>query len=276
MARVSGQPKSSAMPGSWRKACGARLTSSSIIPGPSACWGLSRFRQSGFTPLPGSRFVGVAPAVPVAQMTLTVSSALHALCMAGQVEIWAPGHGEGRDGGGAPGLLRKFSRSWFSRRGEHRGYFHPSIREWHQVASRCFKRRDWTVSAWPFEFIPDVDLGGVYAKTDDVWEIYFRWAEGGDNLVVSLTVEGSTTAAVAMGAPPETGNWFDFTDRIRLAIAALPGFGSGVTTSYLAGAARSGGLKSDFPGRFKVANMILVQASSTPANVGARNACQHW
>ncbi|MFN7010039.1 MAG: hypothetical protein ACK4PN_08400 [Allorhizobium sp.] len=98
----------------------------------------------------------------------------------------------------------------------------------------------WTVSAWPFEFVPEVDLGGIYTKTNDVWDLYIRWSGNPPGLAVSITVEGIDTATVRLynasgilcSPDDSSADWIRFAADVAAAIADLPGFSSGVSVVW--------------------------------------------
>lgn len=81
----------------------------------------------------------------------------------------------------------------------------------------------WTVDDWPYAKIPDVQYGGVYAKTDDEWEVWFRWATGVTVLLVSYTVDGEETGSLAYSDAVGT----------QAALEALPSLGPGVTATFI-------------------------------------------
>lgn len=103
---------------------------------------------------------------------------------------------------------------------------------------------EWTADLWPYEGIPKIDYGGIYPKTDDIWEIFVRWSEGDTSYCyLNVTVNGEKATAVdfrdaATGtAVPIDGhntdnNWNDFCARLTAAINDLPSFSSGVTVTH--------------------------------------------
>lgn len=75
------------------------------------------------------------------------------------------------------------------------GIFHPQLESLRLVRSAA-DDTVWTKDLWPYVAIPEVDLGGVYTKTDDVWDIGIRWGDGTGGLVMNFTVNGEETKAV--------------------------------------------------------------------------------
>lgn len=112
------------------------------------------------------------------------------------------------------------------------GIFHPQLR-----SKRLFLNSglaDWTVDDWPFDPVPQADLGGDYAKTDDVWEIFVRWTET-PTINMNVTVDGESTPAIPLrsgpGGPPVSigggEDWNAFADELEDAINDLPSISSG-------------------------------------------------
>jgi len=54
----------------------------------------------------------------------------------------------------------------------------------------------WVRDLWPWDGLPKVDLGGVYAKTDDIWVIDVTWSGNSVYVYLSVTVDGETTPSV--------------------------------------------------------------------------------
>lgn len=136
------------------------------------------------------------------------------------------------------------------------GIFHPSA-----VASQRIRRiasnHAWAVDAWPYEAIPEVDLGGSYAKTDDVWDIFIRWASDVE-LYLNLTIDGETTAGIPLtdaGGIPKTTNsvdadWSKFAADIQTELEALPNLGTGVIVVISAQGSTAQKLVITFSGSF--------------------------
>lgn len=124
------------------------------------------------------------------------------------------------------------------------GLFQRSMKS--QRIRRSGSAQEWTVDDWPFEGIPKVDLGGVYAKSDDEWEIYLRWTEqgGSDHIYLVLTVNGEKTSAIPLrdstGEPvtvsSSTGQWNAYATEIQDALIDLPSLGPGISVTWAANA----------------------------------------
>lgn len=240
MARVAGQLKSSANAGQLAQSLFGKVNLKQYYSGAKRMLGVEPVPQSGFRLLPGSRLVGSAPAGQVVQATLAVTSSLSYTLyfMAGQVEIWRQDLVKVATVAIPQITAQILPDLEFYGEANTVGIFHPSIWSGLRLLRNSGNDALWTVSDWPFEFIPDVDLGGNYAKTDDVWDIFLRWAEGVPDIVLSMSVDGSTTSSVPMGTNPEQVDWSDFAERLQEAIADLAGFGTGVTIQYTEGEGR--------------------------------------
>lgn len=250
MARVSGQLKSSANAGQLAESLFGKVNLKQYYSGAKRMLGVEPIPQSGFTLLPGSRLVGSAPASAVVQTTLKVSSSLSytLYVMPGVIEIWRQDLVKVATVAVPQITADILGDLEFYGEANTVGIFHPSIWTGLRLFRNAANDTLWTLSTWPFEFIPNVDLGGDYAKTDDVWDIFIRWAEGVPDIVLSMTVEGSATASVPMGTSPENVNWTTYANNLRSAIAALPGFSSGVSVVDAGGSGRYHRLVVSFNG----------------------------
>lgn len=120
------------------------------------------------------------------------------------------------------------------------GLFERTIRS--QRIRRAGSAQEWTVDEWPFEGVPKVDLGGVYSKSDDEWEIYLRWTESGANetLYLVFAVNGEKTPGIPLresnGDPVNvgslSGDWDAFATEIETALGNLPSLGPGISASW--------------------------------------------
>lgn len=97
----------------------------------------------------------------------------------------------------------------------------------------------WTRDLWPYVNIPTADLGGTYAKTDDVWEVTVRWSLNSVEIYLQVTVDGETIAGVpfvdSAGNPSTANGGFDYAltaSNLETALRALPSLSDGVTVAY--------------------------------------------
>ncbi|KQR30133.1 hypothetical protein ASF91_15055 [Rhizobium sp. Leaf155] len=279
MARTSGQFKSSANAGQLSEKLYGKVNLKQYYSGAKRMLGFEPVMQSGFSLLPGSMLVGGAPAALCVQTTLTVSSSLAYtfVFMAGSVEIWRQDLVKVATIAMPEITAEILPDLEFYGEANTLGIFHQSLWSGRRLLRNATNDTMWTVSDWPYSFIPDVDLGGSYTKTEDKWEVYFRWASEVEDLVVSLVVDGSTTQAVSMGAAPGSGNWNLFCANIKNAIAALPGFSAGVDVSYLGGGGNYRRIQITFGGVLKgseydfdvnVVNTSDASALSSHSQVG--------
>ncbi|TYC51622.1 hypothetical protein FMN50_20285 [Rhodobacterales bacterium] len=87
----------------------------------------------------------------------------------------------------------------------------------------------WTVDLWPYEKLPDVDLGGEYEKDDDVWEIGIRWSDGITSVVIDVDVDGEFIDSIEI--TNLGGGWPDFTAALQAQLRELPSMSDGVSVS---------------------------------------------
>lgn len=121
------------------------------------------------------------------------------------------------------------------------GVFHTGLKS--QRVFLVGAGHEWTVDDWPFDPVPTADLGGVYPKTDDEWELFFRWT-GTVYVNLVVTVDGEQTIAIPHpdaatdGSPLSSEGWSDttwgyFVDDIQAALEDLPSLGPTVTVTDL-------------------------------------------
>jgi hypothetical protein len=86
----------------------------------------------------------------------------------------------------------------------------------------------WTRDLWPYDGIPTADLGAIYAKTDDKWEVQVSYT-GSPIVYLALTVDGETTSGIpfinAASAPVAIDGVVDLgltAASIKAALEALP------------------------------------------------------
>ncbi|WP_062203483.1 hypothetical protein [Aureimonas sp. AU12] len=117
--------------------------------------------------------------------------------------------------------------------GDTVGIFHRNLR-----SLRLLRRSDtvWELGDWPYSKIPEQDYGAGYPKTNDVWNLWIRWAQGdtANAASISLTVDGETIATQTTALPVQSANavvWKDLADRLQAELQALPSLGPGVTVT---------------------------------------------
>jgi hypothetical protein len=125
------------------------------------------------------------------------------------------------------------------------GVFHPSTVPTQRIR-RIGASHEWALDAWPYEGIPEVDLGGTYTKTDDKWQFSIRWAAD-VKVYLSVTVNGETTPAIPMTNDVGTvvttnsglADWGVFAANVVTALLALPSLGTGISYVDVVGEGQS-------------------------------------
>lgn len=160
------------------------------------------------------------------------------------------------------------------------GIFHPDL--WPSL--RIFRTDDatWTQDDWPYEDLPTADLGGTYAKTDDEWEINYRWTGGitvaGTTFSVAVEVDGEATGSVPVkgtdGNPWVAGGAyamdFDFLAAdLQTALQALPSLGTGVTVTKIVQNAFNATLQVVFGGDYSGEEYELIARVTNTAEASA-------
>lgn len=242
MARVAGSLKSSVNAGQLSKSLYGKVNLKQYYSGAKAMQGLEPVPQSGFTLLPGSRRVGAAASATVAKGVLRVSNTLSytLVITPGSVDIWRNDLVKVATVAAAELTAGLIPYLTFYGEANTFGIFHPDLPSGVRLFRNASNDTIWTKSTWPYDLVPDVDLGGSYTKTPDVWQIFLRWSADALSLVLSITVDGATTASVTLkdsgGVPANPDNadadWVQLAEDIRDVIADLPGFSSGVSVSF--------------------------------------------
>lgn len=246
MSRVSGPFKSSVNAGQLSSSLSGKVNLKQYYSGAKRMAGFEPIPQSGFSLLPGSAYVGPVVSGVCSKGILNVSTTLSytLIFTAGSVDIWRNDRVKvatvalpSITGDMVPDLRFFGEANTF-------GIFHPSLWNGIRLLRNASDDRLWTLGVWPYENIPEVDLGGSYVKTDDVWDFYLRYTGDTVSLVMALTIEGMTTASVKLVgsesgtviAPRDADDddWSAFAASLQTAIAALAGFSSGVSVAYSA------------------------------------------
>jgi hypothetical protein len=160
------------------------------------------------------------------------------------------------------------------------GIFHADLESRRLLLMSQTELHDWRSDLWPYETLPTADLGGVYAKTDDIWEISLNW--GGDPfaVVVQVTINGETTPSVDVPDidgnswdPGAAGNhgiadWPQFVADLEAAIQDLPSLSTGVTVADLGGGGEARGFRVTFGGdlsgeEFDLASIVVNTAQAS-------------
>lgn len=94
---------------------------------------------------------------------------------------------------------------------------------------------EWVRDLWPFTGIPKVDLGGVYPKIDDVWDVQVTFTAS-PLVSLSLSVNGENTAGIPFVNTSNVAVAIDgavdvslMATKLKTALEALPSLGATVT-----------------------------------------------
>jgi hypothetical protein len=105
---------------------------------------------------------------------------------------------------------------------------------------------EWESEPVPFTNMPEVDYGGSYTKTNDIWRLNITWSEGdGSGIWVNTSVNGEDCEALYTADAAFTG----FTAALAAAIHELPSVeDTGVVVSDLYGGATFHWFQIEFSG----------------------------
>lgn len=260
MARVSGQLKSSVNAGQFAAKLRGRVNVKQYYSAALRMLGVEPVPQSGFRLLPGSVRVGPVASSTVIKGVLKVDKdqSYTLIFTPGSVDIWRNDRVKVATVA-LPQLTANLIPTLnFYGEADTFGIFVPGIWNGLRLLRNSANDTQWTVSAWPYALLPDVDLGGTYAKTPDVWVFYVRWAEDVAGLVFSFTVEGSSTISVSLldsvtglAIAPDSADdadWARLAADIRDAIEDVPGFSAGVSVAFVSRNGRYVTMKVTFGG----------------------------
>ncbi|MGV0912435.1 hypothetical protein [Martelella sp. FOR1707] len=232
---ISGPFNSSANAGQLSEDLFGKVNLKQYYSGAQRMLGVEPVPQSGFQLMPGTVYAGPAPSGESRMGVLRVNGSLSytLIFTAGQAEIWRNDMVKVATVS-LPAITSDLLPTLkFYGEANTFGIFAQSI--WSGI--RLFRDENddtnWTVTDWPYEYLPELDLGGSYTKTDDIWEIFLRWDNEVNGLVVAMTVDGVDTASVDLvdgsGDPISPGtasetDWGNFANALADAISDLSGF----------------------------------------------------
>lgn len=87
----------------------------------------------------------------------------------------------------------------------------------------------WSVDHWPYEKLPEVDLGGAYQKDPDIWEIGIRWSDSVSTIVLDVDVDGEFSDGIEIG--DLVGGWGGLVATLQAQLRDLPSLSTGVTVT---------------------------------------------
>ncbi|MVA33659.1 hypothetical protein [Agrobacterium vitis] len=243
MAAISGPFKSSANAGQLSEDLAGKVNLKQYYSGALVMKGFEPIPQSGFANLPGSFDIAAlrSDILKAGVLKVQVGLSYTLVFTPGYVDIWRYDRVKVAEIAIAAITSAMVPDLEFFGEANTFGIFHQDLNDGkgYRLLRNSADDTMWTLSDWPWEYIPDVDLGGTYAKTNDAWQIMLRWVDDVTALTLSIKVDGQTTGSVSLTdssgvvADPDssTADWAGFATRIRDAIASLSGFESGVTVS---------------------------------------------
>lgn len=251
-------------PGDQRNATGLRIRATFSTSATVTIAGVSAFFESGIEVQP--RYV---------TLSTDTGAAVNAAIVPGIVDFFTiDGHvGAARLPTVTADMLPDLD---FYAEGATIGLFHGGLRTARLFLATPAQLCDWRVDDWPFETMPIADIGGNYAKTNDVWEVFIRWS-GSVEIFLTVTVNGESTPGISLkdsGVPVETesssaGNWTAFAAEIQAALIALPGLGAGVTVAVTSSNRKSRKLLFTFGGLLSGEEYDLSTAVVNTADASA-------
>lgn len=241
MSRVSGAFKSSVNAGQLSSSLAGKVNLKQYYSGAKVMAGFEPIPQSGFSLLPGSAYIGPVVSANCAKGILNVNASLSytLIFTAGSVDIWRNDRVKV-----ATIILVSINADMladlrFFGEANTFGIFHPQLWKGIRLLRDAGDDSVWTVSTWPYDNIPELDLGGTYDKTADVWQLYVRWASEVESYSVSISIDGTPSGAVTLssgGAAVDPNvatdaNWTAFATALQAAARSLPGMSSGLVVT---------------------------------------------
>ncbi|WP_057465812.1 hypothetical protein [Pseudovibrio sp. POLY-S9] len=187
--------------------------------------------QSGFRLMPGSALVGAGRSRKVAQGTLKVSPNLSytLFVSAGWADIYRNDRMKVASVKLPDITAEMIAELRFYGEANTFGIFHQDLRS-KRLFRNAYDDTSWIVSDWPYDKLPEVDLGGNYEKTIDEWELGVRWSDTANDIVLQISVDGEITKSIELNADPGGNpNWSVFAAQMQTELRLLPSLGDGVT-----------------------------------------------
>jgi hypothetical protein len=244
MPKAAGPLKSSANAGQLSADLAGKVGIKQYYSGALRMQGVEPIPQSGFDLLPGSAYVGSVASANCWKGVLKVNSTLSYVMIftAGSVDIWRNDRVKVATIALASITSAMVPELGFYGEADTFGIFHTALPFGIRLLRNAANDALWTVGDWPYKDIPDVDLGGSYAKTNDSWSLYIRWADDAAALAMNVEIEGNLTPAVrlvdhttgAVIAPNSAvdADWDNLATLLRTQIRALPGMNADVDIQY--------------------------------------------
>jgi len=244
MPKAAGPLKSSANAGQLSADLAGKVTIKQYYSGALRMQGIEPIPQSGFNLLPGSAYLGAVASSNCRKGVLKVNSTLSYVLIftPGSVDIWRNDRVKVATIALAAITADLVPALSFYGEADTFGIFHPSLPFGIRLLRDASNDALWTVGNWPYADIPDVDIGGTYAKTNDYWSLYIRWVDDAAALVMNIQIEGNLTQAVrlvdAATSAPKAPNaavdadWDNFATLLRAEIRDLPGMNADVDIQF--------------------------------------------
>lgn len=244
MGRISGPLKSSVNAGQFAERLLGRVNVKQYYSAAKRMLGVEPVPQSGFQLMPGTRRLDGLTGAAFRKGVLKVNANLSytVIFSAGRADIFRSDGVRVATNLSVPAVTAgRVPDLNFYGEADTFGAFHPDIWNAVRLLRDAGDDTNWTVGTWPFTDIPEVDLGGTYAKTDDVWTLYVRWATTATDLAFSFEVDGQKTGTITLfdtatpGVPADpdaaTADWAGLATQIQTALRALPSMNAGVTVT---------------------------------------------
>lgn len=186
--------------------------------------------QSGFQLTPGTALVATAAAAQVKHGTLKVSPNLSytLIFSVGQVDIFRNDRVKVATVSMPEVTADNLPELKFYGEANTFGVFHQdiqTIRLFRNVADDT----QWTKDFWPYDKLPQVDLGGTYTKEDDIWEIGIRWSDSVTTIVLEVDVDGEFADGVVISNL--TSGWATMVSELQTELRDLPSLSDDVTVT---------------------------------------------
>jgi len=244
MPKVAGPLKSSANAGQLSADLAGKVGIKQYYSGALRMQGVEPIPQSGFDLLPGSAYVGPVASTNCKKGVLKVNASLSYVLIftAGSVDIWRNDRVKVATIA-LPAITADLVPALsFYGEADTVGIFHPSLPFGIRLLRNKADDTIWAVGDWPYDDIPNVDLGGTYAETQDKWSLYIKYTDSAPALAINIQIEGNLTPAIRLVSAgtstpvaPHTAadiDWDNLATLLRTEIRALPGMNSGLDIQY--------------------------------------------
>ncbi|MCA1241871.1 hypothetical protein LC092_05440 [Stappia stellulata] len=198
--------------------------------------------QAGFQLMPGTAFVAEARSATVKHFTLPVSSTISytLIFSVGWVDIFRQDRVKVASVEIAEITSALLPELGFYGEANTVGIFHQDLETIRLVRDGA-DDTVWVKDLWPYDSVPEVDLGGTYTKTNDVWDVGVRWSSAASALVLSFSIDGEETKAIKLvnnlgdELAPDSAVNADF-DRlatnVQTELRGLPSMNADVAVTY--------------------------------------------